>query len=107
MGALLSLLPLAVIRWLYVTSSRLFSFCLSNVDASWAGTHFATAEAASKGLGVSRRIHVHGYGAPPGDISLFILVNSHGLDLHIGIAAGSYIRDAAALARAIHVEICR
>jgi len=105
--ALLSLLPLAVIRWLYVTSSRLFSFCLSNVDASWAGTHFATAEASSAGLGVSRRIHVHGYGAPPADINLFILVNSHGPNLHIGIAAGSYIRDPVALAQHINVEIRR
>jgi len=105
--ALLSALPLAVIRWLYVTSSRLFSFCLSNVDASWAGTHFTTAEASSAGLGVSRRIHVHGYGAPPGDISLFILVNSHGPNLHIGLTAGSYIRDPVDLAQKINVEVRR
>lgn len=105
--ALLSALPLAVIRWLYLTSSRLFSFCLSNVDASWAGTHFTTAEASSAGLGVSRRIHVHGYGAPPGDISLFILVNSHGPNLHIGLAAGSYIRDPVDLAQKINVEVRR
>jgi hypothetical protein len=104
---LLSLLPLPVIRWLYLTSSRLFTFCLSNVDASWAGTHFTPAEASSAGLGASRRIHVHGYGAPPGDISLFILVNSHGPNLHVGITAGSYIRDPVALAQKINAEIRR
>eukprot|EP00933_Yihiella_yeosuensis_P081140 TRINITY_DN9468_c0_g1_i5.p1 TRINITY_DN9468_c0_g1~~TRINITY_DN9468_c0_g1_i5.p1 ORF type:complete len:354 (-),score=58.55 TRINITY_DN9468_c0_g1_i5:366-1427(-) len=99
---LLSLLPLPVIRWLYQTSSRLFSFCFSNVDASWAGLEFRTATGS-----VMRRIRVYGFGAAPGDISLFILVNSHGSELHVGVTAGSYIKDVRAMSQAIHVEISK
>lgn len=102
----LSLLPLPVIRWLYNTSSRLFSFCFSNIDASWNGLEFS-AYGSLPSSQMPRRIRVYGFGAPPADISLFILANSHGPDLHVGIAAGSHIQDVYALSRAIHSEISK
>lgn len=104
--AVLSFLPLPVIRWLYNTSSRLFSFCFSNVDASWTGLEFI-AYGSLPSSQVIRRIRVYGYGAPPADISLFILANSHGPDLHVGIAAGIHIQDVDALSRALHSEISK
>lgn len=104
---LLSLLPLPVIRWLYNTSSRVFSFALSNVNASWAGSQFSIFGSSSFFAGEPQRIRVYGYGAAPADISLFIVVNSHGPDIHIGVTAGCQIRDAEALCRAIDQEICQ
>lgn len=100
--SILSFLPLAVIRYLYLKASRVFSFALSNVDASWGGSQFSSSVTSASG---TRNLRVYGYGAAPADLSLFILVNSHDQDLHIGITAGCHIKDPDALSKAIDAKI--
>lgn len=101
--SILSFLPLPLIRHLYQMSSRIFSFALSNVDASWADSQFLVHGRPS--TEVARKIRIYGYGAAPADISLFILANSHGKDLHVGVTAGCQIRDPEALTQAIDDKI--
>jgi len=101
--SILSFLPLPVIRYLYQKSSRIFSFALSNVDASWADSKFLVHGRTS--TVAARNIRIYGYGAAPADISLFILANSHGKDLHVGVTAGCQIRDPQALSQAIDDKI--
>merc|ERR1712087_387409 len=88
-------------------TSRIVSFCVSNVDASWAGEHFVPCRPASPAARVvPRRLRAHAYGAAPGDCSLFIMVNSHGSDVHVGINAGCQTTDAPSLANAVHQALC-
>lgn len=101
---LLSYLPLPIVQWLYVTASRLISYVFSNVDGNWASGHFVSLAASSSN---PRRVSVYAYGAPPAEISLFVLANSHGRDLHIGITACQYIEDPASLATTLHAALSK
>lgn len=73
---LLSLLPMAGVEWLYQTASSNF-----------------VSVAAAPGRGPQRRIRAYGYGAAPAEVSLFVVVSSHGDDVHVGINVGCHITD--------------
>lgn len=99
--ALLSLLPPAAVRCFISNASRVVDFAFSNVNASRLGDTFV-----SKATGARKRVACHAYGALTGSLRTFILANSHGDDLHVGLTLDvSVVHDRLALAGALQAAI--
>ncbi|CAE6943166.1 mus210 [Symbiodinium natans] len=77
---MLSLLPMMVVNRLLWWTSRLVHFAFSNVNGSMFGPKFRCPL-----TGTEKEVKVYAYGSLNCGNRLFILANSHGMDLHVSI----------------------
>jgi len=104
--AALSLLPMWAVRWIVHSSSRIVSFIFSNVNGSAFGDTFV-----SRSTGVHKRIRAYAYGSLNGTVRVFLLADSHGQDLHLGLTVDrAVVADRQQLAACLHrrlLSVCQ
>eukprot|EP00930_Biecheleria_cincta_P099482 TRINITY_DN91106_c0_g1_i1.p1 TRINITY_DN91106_c0_g1~~TRINITY_DN91106_c0_g1_i1.p1 ORF type:complete len:468 (+),score=72.77 TRINITY_DN91106_c0_g1_i1:57-1406(+) len=101
--ASLSLLPRPAVAWMVDNGSKLCHFIFSNVNAAEFSNEFFCERSR-----FPRKIRAYAYGNLSGYTRLFVLVNSHGEDLHVGLTVDeTVVTDRSALAADFHAEITR
>jgi len=84
--AILSLLPKCLVGYLVLWTSHGIHMIFSNVNGSAFGDTFV-----SSATGARKKIHVYAYGAMNASVRLFLLANSHGDDVHLGLTLDSSV----------------
>jgi len=94
-----------VVAWMLRNAAKAISFVFSNVYGAAFGDSFV-----SVGTGVTKKVRAYAYGCPSSCVRVFVLVNSHGPDVHVGLSVdASVVEDRDALARLLNeriLEVC-
>lgn len=99
----LSLLPRESVSWMVDNASKLCHFIFSNVNGAQFGNEFFCESSACR-----RKVQAYAFGSLNGHTRLFVLVNSHGDDIHIGLTMDeTVVTDRNALVADVHAEVTR
>lgn len=101
----LSLLPMCAVSWILRNASKRTSMIFSNVNGSALSDTFVSLSAGSM-----KKVRGYAYGSLSGCVRTFMLINSHGADLHIGLSVDeTVVEDRMGLAKALNrriLEVC-